>query len=35
MGSLKIVASLIAIITGVRMFITELQQSFQMELVKK
>ncbi|UWV80834.1 PTS ascorbate transporter subunit IIC [Mycoplasmopsis cynos] len=27
-GSLKIVASLIAIITGVRMFITELQQSF-------
>ncbi|UWV83322.1 PTS transporter subunit IIC [Mycoplasmopsis cynos] len=26
--SLKIVASLIAIITGVRMFITELQQSF-------
>ncbi|VEU74199.1 Ascorbate-specific PTS system EIIC component [Mycoplasmopsis citelli] len=27
-GSLKIVAALIAIITGVRMFITELQQSF-------
>ncbi|MGZ9414339.1 PTS ascorbate transporter subunit IIC [Mycoplasma sp. AC157] len=27
-GSLKIVASLLAIITGVRMFITELQQSF-------
>ncbi|WP_025755324.1 PTS ascorbate transporter subunit IIC [Mycoplasmopsis cricetuli] len=27
-GSLRIVASLIAIITGVRMFITELQQSF-------
>ncbi|MGZ9755399.1 PTS ascorbate transporter subunit IIC [Mycoplasma sp. 246B] len=27
-GALKIVASLVAIITGVRMFITELQQSF-------
>ena len=28
-GSLKIVAALIAMITGVRMFVTELQQSFQ------
>ncbi|VEU59061.1 PTS ascorbate transporter subunit IIC [Mesomycoplasma neurolyticum] len=28
-GSLRIVAALIALITGVRMFITELQQSFQ------
>lgn len=28
-GSLKIVAALIAIMTGVRMFVTELQQSFQ------
>ncbi|MDK2819768.1 MAG: PTS ascorbate transporter subunit IIC, partial [Mycoplasmataceae bacterium] len=29
LGSLKLVASVLAIITGVRMFVTELQQSFQ------
>lgn len=29
LGSLKLVAALLAIITGVRMFVTELQQSFQ------